>query len=113
MDYDYDYDFIIDSFGELNDELNTEDLNKIQEELETLNKKDIFELTKIAILLGKPQILEILLDIHCQFNAAQINTLKKTVETYANNKKELVDNNIICDFEKIITNYRKLPYKRN
>jgi len=104
---------LISYFGEQNEELDDHELDALEEELEALDnildEDDIFELAKFSIKLGKPDILEILLE-KSDFNQTDLNELTKEIKNYI--KKFENQEDIIEDFKKIMKNYDKLPYHK-
>jgi len=111
-------DIIIDYLGEQNQEIEDDILAEIEEEIESIDKEECFKLAIIAIKLGKPQILEYLIDNYDFKNEElkvlcnEINTFKKTQEYEAEDSEDEEDiDSIMKEFTKIIKNYYKLPYK--
>jgi hypothetical protein len=112
-----DLEIIINSLGEQNEELDRNQLENIKEEIESISEISYFNLAQIAIKMGKPQILEYLVNIY-RFDQNQINVLCKEIEKYSNQEPEDSEEDsdiedIIQEYESIIKNTRKLPYKKN
>jgi len=102
--------YIVNLFGELNEEIDDDDLDFILEELETItNKTDNFKLAQKAISLGKPQILEFLVDEN-EFIDSQIKTLLGLVVNYENQHLDPddSDSDSVEDIEYIIKSFRKI-----
>jgi hypothetical protein len=111
---------IIDSLGDQNEEIEDNDLVDIEEEIDSVDEEEYFELAKIAIKLGKPQILEYLIK-HYDFDQNEIKELYEAIKKYyRTQKKQSGDSDedddiddIMDDYKSIINNRRKLPYRKN
>jgi predicted component of viral defense system (DUF524 family) len=111
---------IIDSLGEQNEEIDDNDLDDIEEEIDSIDKEEYFELAKISIKLGKPQILDYLVRTFT-FNNNEINILYNEIKKYQQIQQiQIVDsddeediNEILDEYTKIIKNCRKLPYRKS
>ena len=107
--------YLVAQFGESNEPIDNDLLEDILEELSTM-KEQVYELSLISIELGKPQILEYLLENN-EFNYDQIRNFKKHVEDYVEQEeREDIDpeeiEEITSQFEEIISNVEN-PRKRN
>jgi hypothetical protein len=118
-----DLEVIIESLGDQNELIDEDDLDDIEEEIDSIDKEEYFDLAKIAINLGKPQILEYLLEIY-KFNDQEIEDLcgeiSKFNKTQMKKAKEEGDSEdekdieeIMKEYTTIIKNFRKLPYKKD
>lgn len=111
---------IIDSLGEQNEEIEDDDLMNIEEEIDSINDEEYFELAKIVIKLGKPQILEYLIK-HYKFNQNEIKELCNEIQKFQHVQQKLSEdsdddediNEIMSDYIKIIKNTGKLPYMKS
>jgi hypothetical protein len=111
---------IIDSLGEQNEEIEDDDLINIEEEIDSIDEEEYFELAKIAIKLGKPQILEYLVK-HYTFNQSEIKELCSEIEKFQRVQQKLSEDSddeedigeIMDEYIKIIKNTRKLPYMKS
>ncbi len=106
-----DLEIIIDSLGNQNEKIYKDELEDILDEIDSINEDEYFELAKISIEKGKPQILEYLFEIY-DFNKSEINILCKEIDYYSESNLDSESDIIIKEFEKIIKNYIKLPYKK-
>ena len=110
---------IVDSLGEQNIEIEDDELADIEEEIDSIDEEEYFELSKIAIKLGKPQILKYLVQIF-SFNRSEIKLLWEEIEKYEKNQNKQIEdsddeedvNEIIEEYTTIIKNYSKLPYRK-
>lgn len=78
--------YLISQFGRTNEPIDEDLLEDIIEEISTL-KEQSFELALASIELGKPQILEFLLESY-QFTKNELKNLKKHVEEYVKNEED-------------------------
>ncbi len=78
-------DYLITQFGKINEPIDEDLLEDIQDELSTL-KEHAFELSLASIELGKPKILEYLLEEY-EFNPKEIRKMKKHVEEYVEHEE--------------------------
>lgn len=101
---------ITDFFGKPDEPIDDEELfHDICEELLAM-KEYSYKLALSSIELGKPQILEYILDNN-DFTIEQIKNMKIAVENYVNKKKQTVLI-IVKNFETIIRNYERTYQKR-
>ena len=98
-------DEIIDSFGDPGEFIDEFDLENICDELETLNLLEIFDLAKVAIELGKPQILHIILEEY-EFSPKQVQQLNNAIDKIEDEYSE----DIIDQFVKQITKYNSTKW---
>jgi len=103
--------------GDQNEEIEEEDLIDIEEEIDSIeDDKDYFKLAKIAIKLGKPQILNYLIKIF-KFNVKEIDDLCKEIEKYHDSQVHDSDDSddtetenihdIVGDYAKVVKNWCK------
>jgi hypothetical protein len=115
-----DLETIIKSLGEQNEEIDDYDLSCIEEEIDSIEDHEYFELAKIVIRLGKPQILEYLLT-NFNFNNSEIKAICDEIIRYQQVQHKFIEDSddeediqeIIKDYKRIIKNFQKLPYKNN
>lgn len=111
---------IIDSFGEKNEEIEDDELANIEEEIDSIDEEEYFELAKISIRFGKPQILEYLIKNYV-FEHNEIEELCVEIKKFQRSQiiktKDLRDRenieDIMEEYDEIIKNWRKLPYRKN
>lgn len=111
---------IIDSLGEQNEEIEDNDLADIEEEIDSINEEEYFELAKISIKLGKPQIFKYLVE-HYNFNQTEIKEFCDEIKKFQVKQHKLAEDSededeiedIMDEYVKIIKNTRKLPYRKN
>jgi hypothetical protein len=115
-----DLEIIIDSLGDQNEEIEDDELVNIEEEIDSINEDEYFDLAKIAISLGKPQILEYLVKIF-NFNQKEIISLYEEIKNFKRNQSNQNNdsedeediNEIMKEYSIIMKNCCKLPYKKN
>jgi hypothetical protein len=111
---------IVDSLGEQNEEIEDDELTDIKEEIDSIDDEEYFELAKIAIKLGKPQILEYLVK-HYTFVQDEIKELCDEIKKYQRVQQNQIQDSddeddldeIMEHYAKIIKNWRTLPYRKN
>jgi len=111
---------IVDSLGEQNEEIEDNELADIEEEIDSIDDEEYFELAKISIKLGKPQILEYLVKNY-RFDQAEIRELYDEIKKFHQRQKNQINDSddeeeiedIMEEYEKIIKSCRKLPYIKN
>jgi GTPase involved in cell partitioning and DNA repair len=111
---------IIDSLGEQNEEIEDDDLADIEEEIDSIDEEEYFELAKIAIKLGKPQILDYLVKIY-SFDQDEIKKLWEEIQKFQRTQEKQAEDSddeediedIMEEYTKIIKNCRKLPYRKS
>jgi hypothetical protein len=74
-------DYIIELFGNTNDELDDDELSDLMEEILTLDDESLFDITCESISFGKWQILGSILS-EKEFSEKQIEEMKHTLEDY-------------------------------
>lgn len=115
-----DLEIIVESLGEQNELIDDDDLANIEEEIDSIDEEEYFHLAKIAIKLGKPQILEYLIKIY-SFDNNEIRELCEEIKKYNKVQMQKADDSedeedieeIMEEYSKIIKNWRKLPYKKD
>ena len=108
-------DYLVSQFGEVNEPIDEDLLDDILEEV-TVLEDQAYELAVVSIELGKPQILEYLLDTY-DFTRKEIRQLKQFVEEYVEKEEsQKTDPEEIEEigrkFEELITNAEN-PKKKN
>lgn len=111
---------IIDCLGEQNEEIEDDELADIEEEIDSIDEEEYFELAKIVIKLGKPQILEYLMKNY-SFNQNEIKELCEEIQKFERVQQKLADdsddeedvNDIMEEYVNIIKSRRKLPYRKS
>ncbi len=111
---------IVDSLGEQNEDIEEDELANIEDEIDSIDEEEYTKLAKIAIKLGKPQILEYLVKNYT-FDQNEIeeicNEIKRYKKVQQNQTEDSDDEedvqDILEEYIKIIKNWRKLPYRKN
>jgi hypothetical protein len=111
---------IIDSLGEQNEEIEDDELADIEEEIDSIDEEEYFELAKKIIKLGKPQILEYLVN-HYTFSQTEIKELCAEIKKFEQVQQKLSEDTdddedvheIMEHYIKIIKNCSKLPYRKS
>jgi hypothetical protein len=114
-----DLEIIIDSLGEQNEEIEDNELADIEEEIDSIDKEEYFELAKKVIKLGKPQILEYLIENYV-FDQTEIKELCEEIKKFEKQQKKLSEDSdddedieeIMKEYVSIIKNANKLPYRK-
>lgn len=95
-----DLDYLIDSFGDSNKEIEPSELSELVEEILTLDEDELFDITCESISCGKWQILGCILE-EKEFEPKQIETMKRTLEDYVNENDEEDEDEDIEDIDNI------------
>lgn len=110
---------IIDSLGEQNEEIEDDKLADIEEEIDSIDEEEYFELAKRVIKLGKPQILEYLVKNYV-FNQTEIKELCDEIKKFEKQQHKLAEDSdddedideIMKEYVSIIKSASKLPYRK-
>jgi hypothetical protein len=118
-----DLEIIIESLGEQNELIDDDDLENILDEIDSIDDNtELFELAKISIKEGKPQIFKYLMD-ECKFTKNEILILVNEINKFKSDQakywiEDTDDENaidsIVAAYEKIIkfNKSNKLPYRK-
>jgi len=115
-----DLQIIVESLGEQNEEIKDNELDDITEEIDSIDEEEYFELAKIAIKLGKPQILEYLVKKYT-FDKPEIQEMCDEIIKYKQTQEKQIEDSddeediqdIMQEYATIVKNWRKLPYRKN
>ena len=110
---------IIDSLGEQNEEIEDDELADIEEEIDSIDEEEYFELAKRVIKLGKPQILEYLVKNYV-FTQIEIKELCEEIKKFEKQQQKLAEDSdddddiedIMKEYISIIKSAGKLPYRK-
>jgi hypothetical protein len=86
-------DYLIELFGNTNDELDEDELSDLMEEILTLDDESLFDITCESISFGKWQILGSILS-EKEFSEKQIQEMKHTLEDYLEDSDEKSTNSV-------------------